>query len=203
MGNQDKVLGHIRSVHLCFGIFSCSTNDKWHSIGSNSDVISSPSVGRPAIAANNLPVGIAINNVTNMVYVTNPFSNILSIINGNTDNLEDTIFVGTIPYGIDVDPFINRIYVVNHFSDEISVVDGRTNTIVRKIMNISGPVDIKVDPYNNWIYVTNINNDTVSKIDAITNEINNTAKVGKQPYSLDIKEQREQNICYKFGLYSH
>lgn len=140
-------------------------------LGSISHVISSPSVGRSAIAANNFPLGIAVNDITNMVYVTNPFSNILSIINGNTDNLEGSVHVGTLPYGVDVDPFINRIYVANKFSNSLSVIDGDTNTITKTINNVTSPVGIDIDSDNSWIYVTNIDNDTVSKIDAINNRV--------------------------------
>jgi YVTN family beta-propeller protein len=85
-------------------------------LADNSNIISSLSVlssqpltRKTGIAVNSFPVGIAVNPVTNMIYVSNEFSNTLSVINGNQDLLEDTIFVGSLPYGIDIDPFTNRM----------------------------------------------------------------------------------------------
>ena len=194
MGSQDKVLEHSGSYHIYFVIFSCFPTDKWHGPGSNSDVMSSPSVGRPGIPANNFPFDIAVNSFTNMIYVTNPYSNTLTVINGDTDKAEDTVFVGILPYGVDVDLFTNRIYVANHYSNEISVVDGGTNTIVPNITNINSPTGVKVDASDSWIYVTNIDKNTVSKIDAINNTVVKYAKVGKNPYSVEIKGGRDAKI---------
>ena len=87
--NQDKDLEYSRGVHICLIYSAALQMTNSIALGSNSDVTSSSPVGRFGIAANNFPVGIAVNPITNKIYVTNPLSNRLSIINGNTDNLEE------------------------------------------------------------------------------------------------------------------
>ena len=145
------------------------------------------------IDVNSFPIGVAVNPVTNMIYITNAASNTVSVINGVNDKIEHTIAVGLLPYDVDVDPATNKIYITNKNSNNISVLDGDTNSIIGTI-SVSSPVGIDIDSEKSWIYVTNINNNTVSRIDAITNAINTTAKVGKAPYTVDIKSGRDPKI---------
>src|SRR5687767_9347997 len=79
------------------------------------------------IQVDNFPVGIAVNPYTNKIYVTNEYSNTVSVINGDNDEVEGTISVGGLPYDLDVDPFTNKVYVANLGANTISVIDGETN----------------------------------------------------------------------------
>jgi YVTN family beta-propeller protein len=149
---------------------------------------------KAGIDVNNFPIGVAVNPITNMIYITNAASNTVSVINGENDKIEHTIPVGTLPYDVDVDPATNKIYVANKFSDSLSVIDGDTNAIIKTINNVTSPVGIDIDSDNSWIYVTNIDNNTVSKIDAINNTVVKYAKVGEDPYTIDIKAGRDPKI---------
>ena len=154
---------------------------------------SSQPIIKAGIDVNNFPIGIAVNSFTNMIYITNAASNTVSVINGETDSIEHTIPVGVLPYDVDVDPYTNKIYVANRYSNNLSVIDGDTNTIIKTI-NVSTPTGIDIDSDKSWIYVTNIDNNSVSKIDAITNTVVKYAKVGKNPYTVDIKSGRDAKI---------
>jgi YVTN family beta-propeller protein len=91
-------------------------------------------VGRPGVAVDSYPIGVAVNPVTKNVYVTNEFSNTVSVINGITEKVTDTIRVGSFPYGVAVNPFNDRIYVTNRGSNAVTVIDSPTNT---KLSDIS------------------------------------------------------------------
>jgi YVTN family beta-propeller protein len=143
-------------------------------------------VGRPGVAVDSYPIGVAVNPVTKNVYVTNEFSNTVSVINGITEKVTDTIRVGSFPYGVAVNPFNDRIYVTNRGSNAVTVIDSPTNTKLSDISVGNSPVGIAVNPSSNWIYVTNINSGTVSVIDGITNKVTDTIAVGKAPYGVAI-----------------
>jgi YVTN family beta-propeller protein len=65
-----------------------------------------------------------------MLYVSNRHSNTISVINGTTNKVENTIEVGSAPYYIDGNPITNKIYVANYGSNTVSVIDGATNKIL-------------------------------------------------------------------------
>jgi YVTN family beta-propeller protein len=146
------------------------------------------------IDVNNFPVGIAVNPTANKIYVTNEYSNTVSVIEGHNDTVEATILVDSLPYDLDVDPFTNKVYVTNLGSDTVSIIDGDTNQIVGVIRNITTPVGLDVDSVNGYIYVTSIDTDTVYKIDAVTNKVINATKVGKDPYTVDIKPGKTYKV---------
>jgi YVTN family beta-propeller protein len=139
-----------------------------------------------AIRVNSYPIGIAANPSTNKVYVTNEFSNTVSIIDGTTDKVETTINVGSFPYGIDVNTLNNRIYVSNRGSDSVSVIDGATNTKIANVSAGKSPVGVAVNPSTSLIYITNIDSNTVSIIDGLANTLSGTIRVGNIPYGVVI-----------------
>src|SRR6476646_2091275 len=153
-------------------------NDNMSKIG---QISSEGGVGQPGVAVDSYPIGVAVNPVTKKVYVTNEFSNTLSVINGVTDSKADTISVGSFPYGVAVNPFNDRVYVTNRGSNTVSVIDGPTSTKLSNIIVGNSPVGIAVNPSSNWIYVANINSGTISVMDGITNKVTDTITVGNSP----------------------
>jgi YVTN family beta-propeller protein len=78
-------------------------------------------------------VRIAVNPVNNKIYVTNEFSNSVSVISGILNSVTNTITVGNFPYTVAVNPFNSRVYFTNRSSDSISVIDDSKTTILDKI----------------------------------------------------------------------
>ena len=76
------------------------------------------------------PVGVGVNQNTNMVYVTNHDSNTVSVIDGSTNAVVKTIPVG---YSlVAVNPITNEIYVDNSYNN-VTVIDGTTNNVTTTI----------------------------------------------------------------------
>ena len=86
---------------------------------------------KSGIKVNSYPIGVAVNPSTNKIYVTNEYSNTVSIIDVNTDKVDGTINVGSFPYGIGFNPLNNRIYISNRGNGTVpgivSIIDGSTN----------------------------------------------------------------------------
>jgi YVTN family beta-propeller protein len=142
--------------------------------------------GIDGISVNNFPVDIAVNPYTNRLYVTNEFSNTVSVIDTRTDQVVDTIAVGILPYGIAIDTISNRIFVSNIESDTVSVIDGPTNKVVSQVTNLSNPVGITINPFKSLVYVSNIDNGTVTVIDEISRKVQNRVSVGNFPYDIAV-----------------
>jgi YVTN family beta-propeller protein len=142
-------------------------------------------VGAASVIAT-IPVGsgtadIAVNPITNMIYVLNWRDETVSVIDGSTNTVTATIpLVGT-PISIAVNPTTNTIYTGN--SDKtVQAIDGATNALLATIpITFQGyPITIDADPATNRIYVgMNGRGDTVWVIDGTTNTL--TAKIPDSP----------------------
>ncbi|HET7147190.1 MAG TPA: YncE family protein [Candidatus Nitrosopolaris sp.] len=141
---------------------------------------------QPGLTVGTYPIGVAVNPVTKKIYITDEFSNSVSVISGTNNSVEGTITVGDFPYGVAINPFDSRVYVTNRGSDTVSVIDGSTNTKLHNITVQNSPVGVAVNPSANWIYVTNINSNIVSVIDGITDKVTANIAVGKIPYGIAV-----------------
>ncbi|MDX1372149.1 MAG: YncE family protein, partial [Nitrososphaeraceae archaeon] len=154
------------------------------------------------INVNSYPIGIAINPLLKHIYVTNQFSNTLSIINSDNGKLLRTVQLDSSPYGIDNDIITNRIYTAIIGDDSIVIIDGTTGKLIHTIQkNVKTPVDVKVIPSQDLLYVTNIDNNTVSKFSTISNNIKQIIPVGESPYSLgSYQSDGNDNYIYVTNL---
>ncbi len=73
-----------------------------------------------------IPDVLAVNPVTNKIYVANLDSNNVTVIDGVTKTTT-TVPAGTNPDAIAVNPVTNKIYVANYNSNNVTVIDGATN----------------------------------------------------------------------------
>lgn len=132
------------------------------------------------------PLTIAINPSSNLIYVANEGSNDISVIDGTTNQVVNTINVEIRPQIIGINPVINQIYVTNSKSEEIEIIDGATNLTTGVIKLNSKPFNIAVNPASNLIYVTNKDEGTVSVIDADINQITDIIEIGGNTTKISI-----------------
>jgi len=99
-----------------------------------------------AVSIKTIPVGttpiyLAVNQMTNRVYVSNLLSHTVSVIDGATNTVAATVPVGTDPSFIDVDANTNMVYVSN--INSVSVIDGHNNTVVTTITDVSSHLALR------------------------------------------------------------
>jgi YVTN family beta-propeller protein len=70
------------------------------------------------------PGAIAVNPVSNLVYVANSGSGTVSVINPASKTVVATVTAGSSPDGIAVNLETGQIYVANKDSNNLSVIDG-------------------------------------------------------------------------------
>jgi YVTN family beta-propeller protein len=140
------------------------------------------------------PEGIAVNPVTNKIYILNPGNGTVTVFDSKLGTVK-TIPVGlgygdfSCPYCIGLDSRDNKIYVANALSDTVSAIDGNSDTVKKTIQVGKLPTFILVTPYPRIsglaacckIYVANARSDTVSVIDGNSDTVKTTIQVGKLP----------------------
>jgi YVTN family beta-propeller protein len=123
-------------------------------------------------------VGVAVNPITNHVYVTGAAR--VSVIDGNTNTVLATINVQALPQGVGVNAKTNKVYVANQGSNTVSVINGTTNQVIKTITGVafinSFPLNIGVNPTTNRVYVPT-NNVGVVVIDGNTDTILTTIPI--------------------------
>ncbi len=163
---------------------SLRLEEQQHLDGASNSVVTSVTVG-------SVPVQVAVNPTTNMIYVTNRGDFTVSVIDGATNSVSATIPVGGDPQGVTVDAMTNTVYVANEGSDSVSVINGATNTVMSTIAVGRFPWGVGVDPTRNKIYVANSTGNTagtVSEINGSTNAVIATIGVGAGPQSVAVDQ---------------
>ena len=126
------------------------------------------------------PVSVAINDVDDTVYVTNTDSKDVSVINGVTGTVADTISLVNygVPSNVAVNDLDDTVYVTTQgpddgfgFAQTVVVINGRVGTVEDTISDglSYGPVDVAVNQVDDTVYVTEFLANTNVVIDGRTN----------------------------------
>src|ERR1700730_8343972 len=135
------------------------------------------------VAAGSQPQAVAVNPVTNKIYVANFKGNSVTVIDGAT-NATVTVTVGSQPQGVAVNPATNKIYVSNFNSNSVTIIDGVTNTPTSVAAGIN-PGGIAINAVTNKIYVVNGGSNNVTVIDGATGTTT-TIAAGSSPYAVAV-----------------
>ena len=153
------------------------------------------------------PLGLAVDPVTDRIYVANlngaaaPFDGNVSVIDGSTDTLTESMAVGDIPNGITnypssvaIDPTTHIVYVGSNvwfggtsFGGSVTAIDESTNTIITTVpvAGTSNPW-LAVDPTTHTLFATTGTNGTVLVMDGSTLAVTDTISDGTDPSGVAI-----------------
>ena len=109
------------------------------------------------------PGNIAINNVTNKVYVSSAYG----VCEIGPNNQYEMINIG-LPHSdgsVDVNPLTNLLYTTCFGHDIVTVIDIATRAIADKIPVGKNPIGVTVDSASNMLYVANNGAQSISVID--------------------------------------
>jgi YVTN family beta-propeller protein len=130
------------------------------------------------ISIGSAPEAVAVNTVTNKIYVANYLSANVTVIDGTT-NSTTTVQAALHPVAVAVNEATNKIYVANvgfggPFGNgdrgSVTVIDGATNLTATVVdPNANGPRAVGVNSVTNKIYVANLWTGNVTVIDGATN----------------------------------
>jgi DNA-binding beta-propeller fold protein YncE len=112
------------------------------------------------------PLGVALNPITNLVYVGYAGSHFIDVFDGATLARVSRISGLTAgSWGVAVDPITSRVAVANFFDDTVSIFAG--GRLVCSA-DMAGPEWISFDPLRNRVWVPENTADRVTALDALT-----------------------------------
>jgi YVTN family beta-propeller protein len=137
------------------------------------------------------PFGLAVHPRTNQIYVANAGgctenepSNTVSVIDGNTDRVVNTIALqGLGPAFVAINPKTNKIYVTMSGGcctdgNTVAVIDGSTDGVHYVAVDLD-PFMVAVNPRTNLVYVTHAF-DLITVIDGSTDTVKTTFSIGSE-----------------------
>lgn len=152
------------------------------------------------------PSALAVNQVTNKIYIANSLSNNVSVMDGNSNKVTATVKAGSSPEDIAVNPVTNKVYVINNYGNNVTVIDGanhKTTTVAAG----HRPVDVAVNPVTNKIFVVSRGdyNDNLSKVNitVIDGSTNKTTAVATGKYPDDAAVNPVTNKIYVINSQSN
>jgi DNA-binding beta-propeller fold protein YncE len=150
---------------------------------------------------------LAINAVTNKIYVLNQSSGTVDVLDGSSNSIVATVPVSSSISHLAVNESTNKIYVVDPFAGSLSVIDGTSNTVTGTVTFSVRIGVLAINPLTNKIYVTTsrsavnvitgITNSTVSVVDGATNNI--LADVPIVPFATALAVNTATNRIYVGG----
>ena len=136
------------------------------------------------------PAGIDVSNEKKIVFVANPNSDEISIIDFK-NNTNVNIHSGNSPLGIAYDDNKKNVFVSNWYDNLISVIDINTNLITSKISVGKSPAGIALHPLNNDIVVANKESNSITIIDNSNYSNKKELSVQKSPFGVFFDQKGE------------
>ncbi len=148
------------------------------------------------------PEGVAVNSVTNKIYVANPGINSATIIDGASNSAITIPIAGSdAPMGFAVNPTTNKIYVANRNDNAVSIIDGATNSTTYVIIAGTFPASVAVNSTTNKIYVSDGGSDNITIIDGATNSTT-TLALGGGPGEIAVNSVTNKIYAVTYGATS-
>jgi YVTN family beta-propeller protein len=140
------------------------------------------------------PMAVAVNPVTNKIYVGNGISNNVTVIDGATNSTRTvTDPNASFPIGVAVNPVTNKIYIANLNSNNVTVIDGTTHSAMTVTdPNAIRPIALAVNSATNKIYVANEGNNVnnfgnVTVIDGASNSTSTVTDLhANNPFAIGV-----------------
>jgi len=124
-------------------------------------------------------------------YITNVYDRNISVIDTATDNVVDTLDVGSSSVGVAVSLDGKKVYVTDGRKN-VFVIDTTTSKVIATVHGLNSSQGIAITPDGTKAYVANwgngsgSENGTVSVIDTATKTITNTVTVGILPHGVAV-----------------
>lgn len=136
------------------------------------------------------PVGVAYDSGQSEIFAADscltPFApycptNNVSVVSTISDQVVDTVYVGSEPVDVAYDSGKGEVFVTNYNSSNVSVISDSNNTVVSSIPVGSEPWGIVYVAPKGELFVANSNSSNVSVISDASNTVVASVPVGSQP----------------------
>ena len=124
----------------------------------------SAGLGALAVLAMTAPGALALDDLSNYVFVPNRASADVAVIDTRTDAVIAHIQVGQVPHQVAVSQSLGKMAVTNTADDTLSVIDLATLTVTATIPLGHEPEHMEIAPSGDVLAVGNIGEGTVSLV---------------------------------------
>ena len=136
------------------------------------------------------PSGIYIEK--NIAYITNSYSNSISILNMNSLKEIDNIYIGGSPNDLIV--YEKCLYIVCSGANSVILYDINENKIILKIKTNNWPYNIEISKELGLLFITNFQSHNISVIGISTNKI--IAELKTLEYPTKVKVSKDGKLLY-------
>src|SRR6185369_822390 len=161
--------------------------------GNTNTIVASITLANPS----HFPFKLAVNEITNRVYVTS-LQGSITVVDGANNSIIATISGGSLPFGVAVNPVTDRIYVSNLGDSNLSVLRGSTNAIEANIFIGLASNVVAANRVTGRVYAASTGN-LLSVVDGrVTSPTYNTvlSSVGSFSGSTDVAVNPNTNFIY-------
>jgi YVTN family beta-propeller protein len=118
------------------------------------------------------PESICISRDGSLAYVTNPYNNVVSLVDLATASVLGTIVVGHSPSDVVANPARNEAYCINRDSGSVSVIDSNEtdpgSAVIGSFTTASSPERGLVSPDGRYLFASCVGGDSITVIDLDT-----------------------------------
>lgn len=152
---------------------------------------SSPMSTPVDVAVGEQPFGVAVDNASDLVYVTNTGSDNVTAVSDRTNATVGSVGVGTAPMGIAFDAADGELFVANSGSANVSVISTATLRVVATVAVGATPIGIAYDPATKEVFVADHDAYGVDVISTSTDSVLGVVPAGVGPYGVAIDTSRD------------
>ncbi|MGI0054032.1 MAG: hypothetical protein ACREC5_01660 [Thermoplasmata archaeon] len=132
------------------------------------------------------PFGVAYDNATGEIFVTNSGSDNVSVLYPNASTPPSSIGVGTSPLGVAYDPVNQYVYVAHNGSDNVSIISAGSLSVVATVAVGSQPLGLAADPTSGDVLVADRGSGNVTVISGSMNAVVANLAVESGPYGVAV-----------------
>ncbi|MBI2623899.1 YncE family protein [Candidatus Parcubacteria bacterium] len=144
-------------------------------------------VARRAGPVFDFPIGLAVNESDERVYVVNNVGGFLTVIEGRTQAAVRTIQLGRNPRAALYVSEVGKLYVASGDENVVMVLDRKARRVKKRIAVGQKPRTMRYDAVTRRLFVVNQDSNSVSVVDTVKDEVVQTISVGKAPLFIEVQ----------------
>lgn len=137
---------------------------------------------RVAVEGLNSPNAVAVNPLTNRLYITSRDTDELFVLDGATYAVQTRIPVGDQPFGVAVNPITNKVYVTGFGDGRLAVVNGATNQLVKVLFLDPELTYVAVNTQTNRVYTVSHAANRLYVLDGLSDSLIRFGPTGQPGY---------------------
>jgi serine/threonine-protein kinase len=150
------------------------------------DVIDLATKGVTGIPVKANPHWVVFDKRNGLSYVTDHMSDVVTVLNANTNHIIKTFDVGETPHSEALSPDGSRLAVTSYSGDAVFLISTTTDQTIKQIPVGREPLDIAYSPDGRYLFTVNNLDNTVTVINTVDNSVIGEIPTGKAPTSISV-----------------